>query len=459
MRVTLTSWFRNKMVVMKQLKISLWGILIALSGFWWLADTTEWSRLSGVFAWRNVLNQWSGIVAIGVMSIALILSLRPAFFEARLGGLDKLYRLHKWLGISALVMAVSHWLIIKAPKWMVGWGWIERGARGPRPQWPEGSLRAFLSSQRGLAEDIGEWAFYLAVVLMALALLKRFPYRRFLQTHRILALAYLALVYHALILVRFEYWSTPLGILLAGLLGAGSVAAVLAFFRKRLGGVRRAGEIVGIDERPVLGAVAVEIAVHGQWPGHAAGQFAFVTFHREEGPHPFSMTADWRGDGRLQFLIKGLGDYTRGLAQRLKTGDRVIVEGPYGAFDFSGDCPRQIWIGGGIGITPFMARLKALALEKDGRQIDLFHCTRELDGGLQAQLQAAAQRAGVRLHLHLDGRDARLDPELLGRTVPEWRDADIWFCGPAGFGAALREGLSRLGMLPNRFHQELFEMR
>lgn len=40
-----------------------------------------------------------------------------------------------------------------------------------------------------------------------------------------------------------------------------------------------------------------------------------------------------------------------------------------------------------------------------------------------------------------------------------WRDADVWFCGPAGFGQALKRDLIALGLPGARFHQELFEMR
>ncbi len=39
----------------------------------------------------------------------------------------------------------------------------------------------------------------------------------------------------------------------------------------------------------------------------------------------------------------------------LRTGTRVQVEGPYGRFDFRKGGARQIWLAGGIGITPFLA--------------------------------------------------------------------------------------------------------
>ena len=45
------------------------------------------------------------------------------------------------------------------------------------------------------------------------------------------------------------------------------------------------------------------------------------------------------------------------------------------------------------------------------------------------------------------------------RRFRDWREADVWFCGPARFGRILRDGLVGLGFPAERFHQELFEMR
>jgi Predicted ferric reductase len=73
--------------------------------------------------------QYSGVLGIGVMSAAMVLAVRPVVFEPYLGGLDKMYRLHKWLGISGLVISISHWLLAQGTKWMVGWGWLQRPAR------------------------------------------------------------------------------------------------------------------------------------------------------------------------------------------------------------------------------------------------------------------------------------------------------------------------------------------
>lgn len=98
-------------------------------------------------------------------------------------------------------------------------------------------------------------------------------------------------------------------------------------------------------------------------------RFAFVTLHADEGAHPHTISSAWANDGRLTFIIKALGDHTRTLVDRVQLKDVVTVEGPYGRFNFDGKPQRQIWIGASIGITPFIARMQALAKVPDGRSV------------------------------------------------------------------------------------------
>ena len=167
---------------MKNIKLALVFILAGLSLLWWWADPLLVEG-NTFFAVRSIAVNYSGVLAMGVMSIAMILALRPVALEPLFGGMDKAYRLHKWLGIAGLSIGVVHWLWAKGTKWAVGWGWLEKPARGPRPEQTVEIFR-FFQEQRGLAETIGEWAFYAFVVLAAIALSKRFPYRRFVQSHR-----------------------------------------------------------------------------------------------------------------------------------------------------------------------------------------------------------------------------------------------------------------------------------
>lgn len=79
-----------------------------------------------------------------------------------------MYRLRKWLGIAALIFAVNHWLCVKAPKWAVGWGWLERPLHGPRVP-VDHTVEALLRTQRGRADTLSEWTFYAAVILIEFA--------------------------------------------------------------------------------------------------------------------------------------------------------------------------------------------------------------------------------------------------------------------------------------------------
>ena len=252
--------------------------------------------------------------------------------------------------------------------------------RRPSGEMPDlGAIQTFLNSQRGTAEMLGEWAFYAAVALIAIALIRRIPYKFFAATHTLIAVAYLALVFHAAVLMDFDAWTQPVGIVMALLMIGGVIAAVLALTRQ-IGRRRRVGgQIVSVLNFPSMKVTEAEITLDAAWPGHDAGQFAFVTFDRKEGKHPFTIASAWNPATRsITVISKGLGDYTELMPDRLTVGDHVTVEGPYGRFTFDDAKDRQIWIGAGIGITPFIARLKHLATAPDGKQVDLIHCVPEI---------------------------------------------------------------------------------
>ena len=444
---------------MTRIKVSLLVVLLLLTALWLAADTLLPEPFT-YFSFRTVFMQYSGVIGIGLMSVAMLLALRPKWPEPYLGGLDKMYRLHKWLGITALVIAVIHWWWGKGTKWMVGWGWLEKPVRKPVAGETLGNIEGWLRSQRGFAESVGEWAFYAAVVLIVLALVKRFPYHWFVKTHKWIAVAYLALAYHSAVLTKVEYWTQPVGWLMAALLLGGTVTALLTLTGRIGTGRKVTGTIAGLIDYPALRVLETAVVLEDGWRGHAAGQFAFITSDRSEGAHPYTIASAWNpADRRLVFITKALGDHTSRLRERLKIGMPVTVEGPYGCFNFEDAQPRQIWVGAGIGITPFIARLKQRAATPDAKTIDLFHPTAEFDQAAIDRLTADAEAASVRLHLLVDSKDGRLNGERIRAVIPEWQSASIWFCGPPGFGQALREDFLAHGLPPERFHQELFQMR
>lgn len=443
---------------MRPIKLTLIGLLVVMSALWVLAEP-GFVDARGVFGIRTFAVQYSGVLAMSVMSTAMILALRPRWPERWLGGLDKMYRLHKWLGITGLVVAIIHFLWAKGVKWATGFGLLARPERGPRPEITD-PIEAAFRSLRGTAEGIGEWAFYGAVVLIAIALIPAISYWFFRKTHKLIAIAYLVLVFHATILLNFGNWTSPLGIAMALLLAGGTYSAVMVLLG-RVGADRKAtGTIARLTPFPGVKSLGIVLDVPNGWAGHTPGQFAFATSSPSEGPHPYTIASAWDpAQPQITFVTKELGDHTRRLREKLRVGQKVTIEGPYGCFTFDDDRP-QIWVGGGIGITPFLARMNALAGRSGGPEIHLFQSTAEVDADAIARIEAAARAAGVHLHLVVSGRDARLTADSIIDAVPHWREASVWFCGPAGFGRALKAGFAARGLpVQGQFHQELFQMR
>jgi predicted ferric reductase len=139
------------------------------------------------------------------------------------------------------------------------------------------------------------------------------------------------------------------------------------------------------------------------------------------------------------------------------------VEGPYGRFDLARCNPhaRQIWIAGGIGVTPFLAWLESLqSAPAQAPAAELHYCTRDQtsDAFVPCLERLCATLPGIRLHVHGARQGASLTAESLIRSLGSEKQAEFWFCGPSGLADALRNGLGRLGRRL-RFHQEAFEMR
>jgi predicted ferric reductase len=373
------------------------------------------------------------------------------WLETPLGGMDRIYRAHKWAGITAVGFAAAHWLIEMSDD-------ILKAVVGREGRFNKEKFTGFLEVLRKLGEDMGEWAIYAVLAMLVITLWKKFPYRAWSILHQAMPVLYLMLAFHAAMLVPTDYWAQPVGMLLGALLAAGVYGAVQSL-RRAIGKSRQAsGEIVSVEHLP--GDVcAVRCRLNPSWRGHRAGQFAFVTFEGREGAHPFTIASADQGDRTIDFQIKALGDYTKELAQRLQAGQTVRVEGPYGRFDLARCNPKagQIWIAGGIGVTPFLAWLESLQANlQHAPAADLHYCTRNqtTDSFAHRLTTLCATLPGVHLHIH----DASQGEALNARTLAASGKSEIWFCGPAGLGKALRDGLKSMGVVP-RFHQEAFEMR
>ena len=438
---------------MKRIALPLSLLIIA---FWAFLQPTEILNFSAAFLpMRKAFTVLLGGLALGWMGFSMLLALRPAWLERRLGGLDKLFKVHKWVGITSVLLVVAHWLLILSPRTLASWGWIATMTRGARP--PHGAAGEF--SWVHLAKEMGEWSAWLMIVLGIVALLRFVPYGWFRKLHKGFPVAFLIGAFHSVVMVSEESLTTPFGLLMLGISLAGSVIAVISLAGMIGRQNKHSGQVSSVSTTEA-GVLDLQVTPGTDWPGHQAGQFALLTLDRKEGPHPFTIVSDWKTGAPLRFAIKPLGDYTRSLPNRVKVGKSVTVEGPYGHFDFGDISEEQVWVAGGIGIAPFLARLEWLAARGGAKgKVHFFYSTRSpSEATFPSALADLCWHAGVEMHQRVDTIDGKIEHAEIGQLVHNAKG--VWFCGPLAWAKSLQSSLQKnFGLPAGRFHRELFEFR
>jgi predicted ferric reductase len=231
-------------------------------------------------------------------------------------------------------------------------------------------------------------------------------------------------------------------------------------------------------------------------------QFAYLVV-RKSGitpePHPYSIACGYNLEGRIKFGIRKAGDHTRSL-DALEKGDRISVYGPYGRFSerFLFERRNCVFIGAGIGITPFLGMWHVAAHSEDGGApsknasalpdalrrrhpeleqgwrpplVHLFYiCPTEEDACFDDDIKkevilshfqglSCLEERGHRYELYLDAKRGRFSAAYMKEQVgADFVERNFFFCGPPGMGRALKAQLRELGVPADRFIAENFDL-
>lgn len=157
------------------------------------------------------------------------------------------------------------------------------------------------------------------------------------------------------------------------------------------------------------------------------------------------------------------------LHTRLAVGDRLDVAAPRGTFLLDRSNAPVLLISAGIGATPVLAMLQALAEEHSDRDIWWLHGARSgRDHAFAAESRAlTASLPNVRVRVYYSrpdpddrqGRDfdqpGRLTGSVLAELAPP-AEAVAYVCGPASFMADISAGLAAIGIDASHIHTEPF---
>jgi ferredoxin-NADP reductase len=230
-------------------------------------------------------------------------------------------------------------------------------------------------------------------------------------------------------------------------------------------------EVAQIDqETPRVKSLTFDVP---DWPGHLPGQHLDVRLTAEDGyqaQRSYSIATPNDGT-RVTITVERLedGEVSPYLTDVLDVRDRIELRGPIGGYFVWEPARggRLNLIGGGSGIVPLMAMLRARVTAASEVPVRLLCSWRTADDVIYADELAGIARDtdGVEITHTLTrsapdgwtGRRGRLDHEALSSLAwPANLEPLTFVCGPTGFVEAVASVLVELGHDPRRVLTERF---
>ncbi|MFJ7667089.1 ferric reductase-like transmembrane domain-containing protein [Lysinibacillus sp. NPDC097195] len=354
----------------------------------------------------DMLSHIVGGLAITGFFLVFLLATRSKILERWFHGLEHVYTYHKFLAILSLGFVILHSQL--------------------QDMIPHGE-KALDTPLSDLAKELGELAQYGFIGLIVIALFAKFlKYEHWRFIHRLLLIPYALGLYHAYFSSKYDlFQATPLGIftVITAIVGTMSALYMLTMYQDMR--FKHRGTVTGIRK---VGPNAVELAITlNQKLSYREGQYIFLKIFQtglEKAPHPFSISG---GDGKTIFVtIKALGDFTTKVNTDIQLDTQVAIEGPYGHLNFDKGHQQQIWVAGGVGITPFYSYLQSRPINQD---VELFYSFRGQNDALYKDFlqNYADNNKHFKVHFIDTTTMDRLDS--LHFTVPV--QSSIFLCGPA----------------------------
>jgi ferredoxin-NADP reductase/MOSC domain-containing protein YiiM len=228
--------------------------------------------------------------------------------------------------------------------------------------------------------------------------------------------------------------------------------------------VRESGNVSSLvleptDGQPLAAALPGQFVVLRLGPGSAPALMRSYSLSGEPGATRYRVSVKREAHGAASGYID----------DTLQIGDIVPASAARGNFTLRpGDTP-VVLLSAGIGVTPVLAMLHALAAEASTREIWWLYGTR--NGREHPFAEETRELLKALAHCRSQICYSTPDPEdrpdvdfdtagrLNARVLQELelpRNADFYICGPSSFMSDLSAGLAALGVTPDRIHTEMF---
>ncbi|MBK9924337.1 MAG: hypothetical protein IPP66_03515 [Anaerolineales bacterium] len=390
---------------------------------------------------RQYAGEIIGSINIVLMASALFLAARPKWAEPFFGGLDKMYVTHRRVATTTFLLIFAHVLTVPISA-----------------HWVLGNYLAVI-------------AFTGIVALVLISLAPRIPflnsltggtYEGWKNLKRFIGIFFIIAYIHALTI------DDPLHAFIAinwvqifFIIGAVSYLYTEVFgrfFKKYV-----PYKVEEIDHPNSITTEVVLRATGNPIEKQRAGQFLFVRFPNTatlNESHPFTISSAPHEDV-LRLTIKASGDFTRALHTDLKTGTDAIIDGAYGMFDYKAGGPKQIWIAGGIGLTPFLAFIRDIGETLD-RDVTFYYTIRHRDEALfyNELVAAGMKHPRLKLHIRFSATSGSLTfDEIVRNANGDVSKYDIYMCGPFAMVQSFEKKFLSANVPASNIHFEEFNFR
>lgn len=384
------------------------------------------------------MGSMTGWLGCGALAASLVLMVREPALSASFGGLDRMYRWHHRLGVAGYALLLLHPLLLAA----------QALPASPETAW---HVLSPLSQTWPVLLGWGALIGLMAGLMATFVLTLRYSVWRSL--HILLSVGVILGVGHVFSLGGVSAAAGIVSMPVLFALGWRVLRADRGYGAQpyEVDAVTRVtGEIVEVSLRPLAQPLAA-----------TPGQFVMAAFF--EGPHyrgcgeyhPYTLS-EVAPDGGLRLSIKALGDCTHNI-QALEAGVAARLQGPFGEFFASRNASPELWIAGGIGVTPFLALLRAGEVTRPTEFIYVYRAMR--DACYLGELESYAAAHPL---LHFHPVESQHDPAPLYAvlaSVPDLPALQAYLCGPPPLVAALSTCLQQHGMPVQSIHFEQFEFR
>lgn len=396
----------------------------------------------------TLIGQGTGIIGAQLFAVALLLTVRHRYIEYFFGGLDKLIVIRHYIGFIAFALLVVHPLVLAVRSVGIS---------------AQDIVQYFIPINKTLPKTFAIYSAALALLITGITSLGIIlSYRALKNAQHFMGFAFFLGTLHMFFVPSTIQTDLVLKYSCLGMAGVGLLAFVYTLVLRKFFTPHYTYTVSCIE---TIGQHIFEVTLNpiGKKITSIPGQFIIVSFvdsqsvSDEEQPFTISGIED---TGEIRLTVRGVDGYRKSL-ESLQVGNTAHIEGPYGEFYYGYGAQSQVWVAGGIGVTPFVSMAEDLFRQETiDYRVDFYYSVHTHADAVYQELFTAVMQKHPSFIFHLVPSDTMgyVTGEGIMREVKDATTRSFFLCAPPSMMAALTESLSMFGINKKNIYLEKFSL-